>query len=87
MSRNVFLLFFRFIFHTVACLSKRVQKYNFFFISQEIFKVFFQRLSSSFLFNFLPAFSNNLRILRGANVTSVFKSHKLFKAFFLEINF
>ena len=75
---NLFQFLFLFVFHTVVCFSKRVQKYNFFLISQEIFKVF---LKIFFLFltpQLLTNLSNNLALLRGANVTSISESHKLF---------
>ena len=66
------------LFQFLAYLSKRVQKYKSFLYWQEKFKVFFILLSKLKISISLVGISNNLRVLRGANVTSVFKSHKLF---------
>jgi len=57
-----------------------------FCFSQEKFKVFFGFFSIPISSLFLTSLSMNFRVLRGANVTSVFKSHKLFGIFFFFIS-
>jgi len=46
------------------------------------FEVFFEKFSFPFLLFIYQSFNELFRVLRGANVTSVFKSHKLFWIFF-----
>lgn len=45
---------------------------------QEKFKVFFENFFIPISLFFLPVFQGTFRVLRGANVKSIFKSHKLF---------
>ena len=70
------------VFLVFACFSKRVQNYNFFFNLQEKFKVFLKLFFRLISFFFLPVCQGTFRVLRGANVISVFHSHKLFWIFF-----
>jgi len=70
-------------FFNSACFSKRVQNYTFIFNRQEIFEVFFKKILFSFSSPFPTNLSMNLHVLRGAKVSSVFKSHKLFLNYFL----
>ena len=49
---------------------------------QMFFEVFFRKFSFPFSTSYLPICQWTFRYLRGANVTSVFKSHKLFGIFF-----
>jgi hypothetical protein len=53
-----------------------------FLISKNFLKIFWNFFIISFLYNFLPISQWTSVVLRGANVTSVFKSHKLFGIFF-----
>ena len=69
-------------FSLFDCLSKRVQKQLFFFNWQEIFEVFFEKFIFRFLLFFSSACQGTLHVLRGAKVSHVFKSHKLFLIFF-----
>lgn len=53
------------------------------FILARILKSFFlKNIYLPFFSLFLPTFQITLRFLRGAKITSVFKSHKLFRTFF-----
>jgi hypothetical protein len=54
---------------------------------QEIFEVFLENFRFLFLLVFLSVCQGTLLVLRGANVTSVFQSHKLFEIFFFENKF
>ena len=49
---------------------------------QMFFEVFFKKIFILFFSSYLPICQWTFRVLRGANVTSVFKSHKLFWIFF-----
>ena len=55
-----------------------------FLISKNFLKFFWNFFFASFLYLFLPIYQGTFRILRGANVKSIFKSRKLFRIFFFE---
>ena len=73
MSRNVSYLFLSASLSISGCKSNKLFSYQ-----QAFCEVFFRKISFPFLLNILTSLSNNLPVLRGANVTSIFKSHKLF---------
>ena len=76
MSTNVCFFLFSLVSQS-GCKTKT----SFCFL-QEKFKVFFENFLIPISLFFLPVFQGTFRVLRGANVKSIFKSHKLFWIFF-----
>ena len=76
MSRNVFFSF--------ISLASRLAgaKVTILFVLARLLKSFFEKYFFAFFSSFLSVFQGTLLVLRGANVTSVFESHKLFSTFF-----
>ena len=81
MSTNVSSFLFSLVSQS-GCKTK-----TFFCFSQEKFKKFWNFFFVSFSLFLLPISQGTFRVLRGANVTSVFHSHKLFTIFFWKFLF
>ena len=60
---------------------------NLFLTGKCFLKFFFKEIFVSFSTSYLPIYQWTFRVLRGANVTSVFKSHKLFLNYFSKLSF